>query len=71
MPGDKDGRDLGRLARSSMSNFKILYAAAYPEKSAEIRAEQGEHEDVIPEPHHYGELAQKTVDLRSHEDRAD
>lgn len=66
MPGDKDGRDLGRLARSISPNLKVLYFSANPEKLAEIRAAQGAHEDIIPKPYHFRELAQKAEGLLSH-----
>ncbi len=66
MPGDKDGRDLGRLARSISPNLKVLYSSANPEKLAEIRAAQDDHEDIIPKPYHFRELAQKAEGLLSH-----
>lgn len=71
MPGDKDGRVLGRLARSILPRLKILYTSADPDRLAEIRATQGDHENVISKPHRYGELAQKAEGLLSREEGTD
>jgi len=70
MPGDKDGRDLGRLARTILPKLAILYSSGNPAMGIEARPIEGTREGFISKPYHYAELAQKVEDLLSREDEA-
>jgi PAS domain S-box-containing protein len=65
MPGEKDGWELGRCARSILPDIKILYSSAHSHKATDIGALRTSHEDFIPKPYHYAELARKTQRLLS------
>jgi len=71
MPGDKDGRDLGRLARSVLPELAVLYSSGNPEMAVEVPAIEDVREAFISKPYHYAELAQKIEGLLSREDESE
>lgn len=71
MPGDLDGRQLGRLARDILPKLSILYSSADSGIAAELRSDDGLPEGLIGKPYRYAELAQKVEDLLSGQDGSD
>ena len=65
MPGDKDGRDLGRLARTILPELGVLYSSGNPETAVGIRPIKEMGEDFISKPYHHAELARKIERLLS------